>query len=265
MVKRAAVVVSRGNHQLAWGQAFASGLERHGWHVTIEPQYSAADLVAFWGVRNLAGIATQREIGAEICILERGYVADRFEWTSVSFGGGLNGRGRFYGPFHDPSRWNKHFAGLMKPWRINANGYALVLGQVPTDMSLRNVDGPAFWAKAQAELKAQGYEVRFRPHPLSFRPAQPPPMPSLEEHLAGAAFTVAWNSNSTVDAVLAGVPSVAMDEGSMAWDVTGRHIAPPPTPDREAWAHALAWKQWRMDELASGECWDHVGRLHVAA
>ena len=27
----------------------------------------------------------------------------------------------------------------------------------------------------------------------------------------------------------------------------------PANPDREAWAHALAWKQWSLDEIASGD------------
>lgn len=256
-MKTAVIVTTKAVHQTTWGRAFKAGLERHGWKVSMEPLYKAADLVVFWGVRRGGDIAVQRRHGA-VCILERGYVGDRHEWTSVSFGGGLNGRGKFYGPFQDASRWEKHFAGLMKPWR-STDGYALVLGQVPTDMSLIGTDGPKFWAYAQEELRKQGFEVRFRPHPLADRPGTPKAGPSIEQDLAGARFAVAWNSNSTVDAVLAGVPSITMDEGAMAWPVTGHALEMPPAPDREAWAHALAWKQWRLDEMQSGYCWEFVG------
>lgn len=256
-MKTAFIVATRAEHHTTWGGAFKAGLERHGWRVEMGEIYRPADLAVFWGVRRVGSIATQRNRGA-VCILERGYIGNRHEWTSVSFGGGLNGRGRFYGPFDDKSRWERNFAHLMKPWR-RSDGYALVLGQVPTDMSLVGTDGPKFWRHAQEELGRKGFEVRFRPHPLADRRAPPKDGPSIEQDLAGARFAVAWNSNSTVDAVLAGVPSITMDEGAMAWPVTGHSLDEPPTPDREEWAHALAWKQWRLDEMKTGFCWESVG------
>lgn len=254
-MKTAVILVSRPGHQTTWGGAFKAGLERHGWSVSIEYALKPADMVVFWGVRRRRDIAVQQGRG-HVCVLERGYVGDRQEWTSVSFGGGLNGRGKFYGPFDDASRWQRHFAGMMKPWRTDGR-YALVLGQVPTDMSLIGTNGPMFWTQAREQLERKGFEVRFRPHPLADRHPKPN-APSLEQDLAGARFTVAWNSNSTVDAVLAGVPSVTMDEGAMAWPVTGHALEMPPAPDREAWAHALAWKQWRLEEMQSGYCWETV-------
>jgi hypothetical protein len=84
---------------------------------------------------------------------------------------------------------------------------------------------------------------------------------SLEADLSGAAIVVTWNSNSGLDAVINGVPTVTMDKGAMAWDVTGHSLGEvPPTPDRTAWCHALAWKQWSKGEMVSGECWEAVGR-----
>jgi hypothetical protein len=225
-------------------------------------------LLVLWGVRRDAAIKQQKRAGGDVCILERGYLGDRHEWTSVSFGGGLNGRGIFRGPFHDASRWETNFAHLMKPWKGITGGYALILGQVPGDMSVKGqVVLPAFYAQAAAAFNKVGFITKFRPHPKANRRERCNGAQaiggSLEEALAGAAVTISYNSNSTVDAVLAGVPSVAMDQGSMAWDVTGHKLEYPASPDRTHWAYALAWKQWRLEEMRSGYCWDAVREIRV--
>lgn len=252
-----ALVVVRNGPALAdprssWGGAFADGLRRHGWKVRVASQPATCDLLVMWGVRRSDWTRRQKASGGEVCILERGYLPDRFEYASVSFGGRLNGRAEFRGPFHDGSRWEKHFAHHMQPWRVR-DGYALVLGQVPGDMSISGADIHGFYQRAERAFKALGYQTRFRPHPNK-RPAKP-----LADDLAGAAVAVTYNSNSGVDAVLAGVPTVAMDEGSMAWAVAGHELAVPPTPDRVGWAYRLAWCQWRKEEMASGECWAAIG------
>ncbi len=264
-MKRAIIVASeRADHQQTWGGAFAEGLRRHGWHATVQKSAGPCDLLAIWGVRRDHIIREQKQSGGEMVILERGYLADRFDWTSVSFGGGLNGRAEFRGPFEDPSRWQKHFAHLMQTWQ-NRDGVALICGQVATDAAVRHVDIEAFYQHARTAFEKLGFKVRFRAHPLAKNYIRRAPSRPLAEDLAQAAVAITYNSNSGVEAVLAGVPTVAMDKGSMAWDVTGHAFALPPTPDRTAWAHALAWKQWRMDEIAAGTCWDAIGRERVAA
>jgi hypothetical protein len=261
-MKKALIIANeRAEHQTSWGGAFARGLEKHGWSVSVDklPGRGNPDLLVLWSTRKTAIINRQIARGGGVCILERGYLGDRFKWTSVSFGGGLNGRGVFRGPFADAARWNTHFAGLMKPWRPASAGYALLLQQVPGDMSLRGVDIEGFYSQAKSAF--QDMRVKVRPHPnltpragAAFEAART----SLQHDLSGAAFAVTWNSNSAVEAVLAGVPCIAMDKGSMAWDVTGHKLKVPPAPDRDAWAHALAWKQWLKDELESGYCWENI-------
>jgi hypothetical protein len=261
-MKKALIIANeRAEHQKSWGGAFARGLQKHGWSVFVGNPAGrrAPGLLVLWGTRKTAVIDRQKTQGGEVCILERGYLGNRFDWTSVSFGGGLNGRGVFRGPFADPSRWNAHFDGLMKPWRPAPEGYALLLQQVPSDMSLRGVRIDDFYEKAKAAFP--GMKVKVRPHPnltpragAAFDAART----SLQHDLSGAEFAVTWNSNSAVEAVLAGIPCIAMDKGSMAWDVAGHKLKVPPAPDRDAWAHALAWKQWTKDELESGYCWENV-------
>lgn len=223
-----------------------------------------------WGVRSKHEMQMQKQAGGEVCVLERGYIGDRTQWSSVSFGGKLNGRAQFRGVQDDPRRFEQHFGHMLKPWE-KRDGYALIMGQVASDQAVRHVDIGKWYRQVAAYLK--GHDVRFRPHPGAVRRGQVDNVPdatridgTLEDAINGASFVVTFNSNSAVDAVLAGVPTVAVDPGSMAWDVTSHDIRDPlVTPDRTQWVSRLAWKQWTDDEMASGFCWDHVGSMEKAA
>lgn len=260
---KAHIVASRrADYQCDWGAAFLAGLRSHGIQAEISERPEPADLQVFWGVRKQEAIKAQLAAGGEVCILERAYLGDRFAWCSVSFGGGLNGRGRFYGPFHDGSRWDRHFAHLLQPWRSRPHGYALILGQVPTDMSLQGINPTAIWRKTADRLIEAGYRVKLRPHP------QAPYVGlhgveiaggSLSQAFEGAALAVGINSNSTVESVLAGVPTITLDDRAMAWPVTGHDVREIITPVREAWAQRLAWCQYSLEEIRSGYCWECVG------
>jgi hypothetical protein len=257
-MQRATVIGSHAQNE--WLTPFAQGLMRHGVDVTMARSVAPnprTRLLVVWGVRRVREIQQQLHRHCQVCVLERGYVGDRFRWTSVSFGGGLNGRGIYYGPFDDCSRWKAHHEHLMKPWRAPGDGRPLLLKQIPGDMSLRGADVERFYSEARRAFP----ELTVREHPRT-TPAHGDKhaagLLSLQDDLARASFAITWNSNSAVDAVLAGVPAIAMDRGSMAWDVTGHTLAVPPALDREAWAHALAWKQWTMDEISSGHCWEVI-------
>lgn len=259
-----AIIIARpgAHHHPTWGGAFAAGLRRHGWQVRLQADVEECDLLVMWSARREDRARQQIASGGQVCILERGYLGDRFAWTSVSFGGGLNGRGEFRGPLADASRWNTHFAHLMKPWRDVPGGYALILQQVPGDKAIQGVDMEAFYRRAGAAFAHMPIKIRPHPraHPKDGSPVMVAAQASLQADLAGAACAITYNSNSAVDAVLAGVPTVAMDRGSMAWDVTAHAFEDPPRPDRSAWASALAWKQWRLEEMESGYCWEVVGK-----
>jgi len=262
MARAVIITNERQTHHVFWGGSFAQGLRRHGWAVDVRNDYAGADLVVMWGVRRHDLIERARADGAEICILERGYVGDRFAWSSVSFGGGLNGRGVFRGPFDDATRWQKNFADLLKPWRESERGDVVIMEQIPNDQAVAGVNLRGFYRRATLAFQEQGFTVRRRPHPnmspLNSMLAIEAARESLQADMAAAAIVVTYNSNSAVDAVLAGVPAVAADVGSMAWAVTGHDMTPPPKPDRAAWAAALAWKQYTVEEMESGFCWDCV-------
>lgn len=215
------------------------------------------------------GIKKQRVIDFHgmdnLLVLERGYVGDRFFWTSFGWGG-LNGRADFHNSGMPGDRWGKHFAECMKPWRGHHDGdYVLIMGQVPNDAAVKkHVNFMAWVDMVVRGLKRRGEKPVFRPHPMSTHLTTSQCRTiggTLEDAFARAKWVVTFNSNSAVDAVLAGVPAVSVDRGSMAWAVTGRDpLSAPDMPPRDQWAYNLAYTQWSPEELRSGEALEHVAR-----
>lgn len=248
---------------LRWREAFCEDLKRRGWNARISTSPDPADLLVMWGTRRQDAIARQKAHDGEVVILERGYLGDRFAWTSVSFGGGLNGRGEFPGPHEDGSRFARHFGHLMQPWQTSGS-YALLIGQVPGDQSIRSVDIEGFYRQSAAALRKYGWpDVRFRPHPKAGRDRSAAGVAridgTLAENLVGAGVVITFNGSTGVEAVLAGRPTIAMDRGSMAWEVAGHQVTEILTPDRTAWARRLSWCQWQIEEFRNGFCQEMVG------
>jgi hypothetical protein len=231
-------------HQAAHAKALAKGMAAHG--VKVKTGYPATQHVACWGWRRGKVL---RDAGHDVLVLERGYLGDRFAWTSLAWNG-LNNRGT--APVIDDGgeRFNRHHDGLLQP-ENHGGDYALIIGQVPGDASLQGLDLTEWYADQAAKYPG----ARFRPHPLAHRRAHVYPVTgadtivgTLQEAMQGASLVVTYNSNAGVDALLAGKRIHVEDCGSMAWQVG----------DRETWAHQLAWRQWSMAEIESGAAWEIV-------
>jgi hypothetical protein len=261
-------------HQTAAARWALDGFARHGLSAEIVSAYSytPCDLAVCWGVHHEAIFAGQRTHGGRVLVMERAYLGDRTHWVSMGYDG-LNGRAQFYTEDVPSDRAAAHWSHALRPWRDGGH-YALLLGQVPGDAAVRGLQLEAWVRDIARALVARGYLVVFRPHPQARQTIHAPALlvqarrdRSLDEELAEAAVAVTWNSNAGVDAVLAGVPTVALDEGSMAWPVTSHAIqADPVRPDRRRWLERLAYCQWTPDEIAHGDAWAHLRQgLEVAA
>lgn len=247
----------RARHQVEHQEALAAGLKVHGYpHVLSHSEtHVESNIVACWGWRIGKRL---KDRGCRVLVMERGYLGDRFSNTSLGFNG-LNGHAQFPKYNVDDSRLKK--LGIeLKPWKKGGD-YALILGQVPHDASLQGRDMVPWYRDIANEIKVRhALPVLFRPHPDLAKkgmtqnvPNAEPSQGSLSDALAGAAFTVCFNSNSSVDSVIAGVPCVVGDRGSMAYDMCGHDIESIIRPDRENWANALAFKQWTIEEIRSGD------------
>lgn len=249
------LVFAQGGHQNAHAQAVAAGLDRLGVRYA-RARVSEVDsprYVACWGWRTGKALA---EKGCRVLVLERGYMGDRFAWTSLGWDG-LNGRARFAPAQDDGARFAAHFEHLLRPPDERPGDYVLLIGQVPHDASLQGRDMRPWYAKiAQEAREYYGLPVFFRRHPKAppynydFR--TPDLRGRLSDALDRARVVITYNSNTAVESVLAGKRTLAFDEGSMAWDVTGHALGEVYAGDPTGWARRLAWRQWQLGEIADG-------------
>lgn len=240
--------------------AMAGGIASHGINVEYFGSLPAsdADFCVVWSWRT--GLRVRQYFSRPILCMERGYLGNRFEYTSLGWDG-LNGRARFT-KVDDSSRFDKHFSHLMKPWK-ETSGYALIVGQVAGDTALIGVDIHRWYRDTAVALYKQGWDVKFRQHPVEVeRGVKLPAVPfaevltgSLDDAFADAGLVVSYNSNSGTDAIMAGVPVHAADKGSMVYNLASRNFNPV-KPEREARLHEMAWMQHSLDELKSGAAWE---------
>jgi hypothetical protein len=191
--------------------------------------------------------------------MERAYIGDRFTWTSLGFDG-LNGRAKFPQINDGGARWRKYFAQFLKPWKKELPKLAVIMGQVRGDASLAGISIIDWIVFTSKKLAGAGYAVAWRAHPGDRGdkieiPGLKRIDGTLEEALEAAGLVVTFNSNSGVDAVLAGVPTYAEDPGSMVWDVSSRNFSQI-TPDRAIWSQRMSFTQWLPEEIESGDAWE---------
>jgi hypothetical protein len=261
----------RAEHQSRTARALVSGLARHGIGATIVPTIYHAQrkpLVCCWGWR--AG-KELRKRGSDVLVMERGYLGDRFQFTSLGWNG-LNGYADFGSVQVDAKeRFERYFPHLLMPW--NSSGeYVVIAGQVPGDQSLRGMDlRPWYEKKAREAFHSFGIPVFFRPHPEAVRKGHHKPLSfpdidgSLEQVISGARLVVTFNSNTSVDSILAGKPCLVGDQGSMAWDMAIKQFdSSLEEPEgRLDWARELSCTQWLTEEISSGEAlFGFIERFH---
>jgi hypothetical protein len=242
--------------------AMYHGLKEVGLDVSMNTSFGGQhDIAVCWGWR-----AGKREFSRKknVLVMEHGYFIDRDEWISLGWNG-LNNNATFLNEDVQSDRWEMHFREHMKPWKSDGK-HILFCGQVPGDMSLkgRNLTEWYFITARQAE-KTYKLPIVWRPHPkdkigarIRLPNARTDQNKYLIDSLQNAAAVMAFNSNSLVDAVMNGVPAIAFDDGTMAWDLCAKNFGPIQRPDREDWGRRMAYTSWNHEEIASGIAIKHV-------
>lgn len=254
-------------HQIHWLGLLESGLRKHGVEIECGPEIEPtdADFVACWGWRRAA---MWNGLIDNVLVVERAYLGERMtKWISLGWNG-LNGRADFCNegvPADRAMQWLSY----LKPCRKMSGAPVIIMGQVGGDRSWGNT-APATWYSQTVEaLKKAGVPYRFRPHPISLDYGEQRPRAfteadvingPLESALADCGGVVTHSSNSGVDAVLAGVPTIATDEGSMVFDLVPHELPLRKIDDvaRLRWLAKTAYCQWTTEEVENGTAWAHV-------
>lgn len=241
--------------------AFKAGLEEHKVDVRVTDcdDYDNEDLVVQWGIRNQKLISKSKNY----LILERGYVGDREEYTSTGFNG-LNGRG--YSP-RPPEELTDRVVNLacknMYAIGQGRGKYILVLGQVPSDMSVKPVNYNKWLQDKVMWLRKEYPEIliRYRPHPLDKEPFIPDLVNEVSEgrtvgeDIINAVFTVSLSSNAGVDSLLMGKLVMTDSDVSMVKRFDRRLYS---GGERMEWFNNICYRQWTIEEMASGQAWEHL-------
>jgi hypothetical protein len=245
-----------------WPKQLAAGVAVHGDESHISQKVDDSDVHAFWGLHRRWGKQALAQ-GKPSLIVERAYLGDRFHWRAMGWNS-INGMANFCNDDVPDDRWRQYWVDSVKPWRSGGD-YALVIGQVPHDASLRGANVYEWAANACRDALEVYGRVIFRPHPLDKHKRKIKGAEyhtgDLAEAFAGAACVVTYCSNTAVESVMAGIPTVAYDAMSMAYSVTSRSVKDALiTPDRNDWGRKLAYCQWLPEEIESGAAWAHLRR-----
>lgn len=254
---RSARLIKRHAHGDGWLAAMADGLKKHGlkirWSDTASAKGAARDddLLVVWSHHEQDAIAAQVAAGGDYLVAECAYLGDRLTQCSLGFNG-LHGTAQVPPP-GDAAR-GQQWHHLLRPY--HRGQYTLIMGQVPGDAAIADVDFPRWVQLVASDAHRFGLPVYYRPHPKGSAPCRLPVRGgSLETDLAGAHRVITWSSNGAVDAVLAGCLVHGHSPRSMVYD---QPLNQRNDLARLHWLNALAWRQWSHDELTSGDAFAHL-------
>jgi len=248
-------------------EAFAAGLESCGYSVVFDRPVRRApgEVLIIWNrYADRERLAADWEAaGGTVLVAENGYVG-RDEEARQLYAlalDGHNGAGRWLAPGARPGgeRWAAR--GITPaPWRApSRDAHVLICNQ--RGIGAKELACDPRWADDMVRRVRRHTKrpVRIRRHPA----LAGPPLPPLEEELEGAWACVVWASTAGIRALVAGVP-VFYDApkwiGAQAARAGVAQLEEPLVDDarRQEMLERLAWAQWTIEELASGEPFRHL-------
>lgn len=202
--------------------------------------------------------------GRALLMVESAFVR-RGEYYQIGWGGTAGAADFNLKPDMPMDRWEQIGGPMVKPWRRMDNQPIYVCGQLPRDVQVQDIDHRKWCRETVAYYMKKGTPVLFRPHPKIESAHDYGVLPfiinaqKLGSVLKSARAFITWNSTSAVDAVIAGVPVVALDKGSIAWPVAAHDLDTFDfMPEREPWFAGLGYSQWTLEECRAGLPWKHL-------
>jgi len=205
------------------------------------------------------------------------------EQHRVGMNGFLNNQGKFHQGSLNTDRFNK--LNITWPgWQNNPTGHILLLLQLPGDASLRGTSTYDWALNSALRLrKHTDKKIVVRTHPhhkpkesdewykfytelsmnvpnVSFSMGKDK---SIIDDLKNAYCTVSFTSGSSIDSIVAGIPTLATDPGNFAFDISSRCISEinnlrlAAEHEIRQWLYGLSYSQWSVDEMENGDVWRH--------
>lgn len=221
-------------------RAARDGLKRLGFEVRVGAHLGADALVTWSPWKGSQREALHFRYASEskpVIVMENGWLSPIRDvpYFQVAIGG-WNGTGTF--PTGDIER-RRSWGAPAGPWRDNPDGHVLVIGQRghPND----------------PRTAVPGWHQTLGPfdRPVIRRPRDA--TRSLAADLSGAREAHVWTSNAASHAVMAGIPVVQHGPNLMVSALASRPGQPLFRGDRTAELDRLAWSQWNITEIATGE------------
>lgn len=267
--------------------AFLEGVAQHGDHVelrlrseNVEP-IPGADIVCMVGVKSKKYFQTYAREGANVMMIDKGYsrhsksgAVRSWEYWRVAVNAHHPTRYLMDTP-RPFDRWDR--LGLkFEPWRERGK-HIVFAGSSAKYHDFYGLRHPTMYAqkimKRMREL-TEKRKIIYRPKP-SWKDAEP--IEGAEYSKGGDIFSVldgAWalvthGSNACFEAALMGVPSVVLGDAvaKPISSITEEDIANPrlcSDEERAQWFANLAYCQWTMREMVSGEAWQYIRPLMYA-
>ena len=259
------------------GEAMLHGLKRSGVPSSIQPmlsyRYPDADVAIFYGLMRPI-LEGYKRVGRPAIYIDLGYWGRHEGGRRQGFHKlSLNSRhptAYFQKRKHDAGRFN-HFRVPIQPWKSRNEGYILLVGMSAKAAAAEGFRPEQWERQMVSEIrKYSDREIIYRPKPSWHAATTIPGTRRMigvdgdidKTHFRNCYAVVTHHSNAAIEGLLAGVPvfvwdGVATAPGKGSCDIS--RIESPPTPtEREQWAYDIAWTQWNVAEMQSGQVWDYL-------
>jgi hypothetical protein len=243
-------------------EAFLTGLQRAGYRVMLAVEavkVRSGDVLVIWNRTGVQEIQADQweEKGGTVLVAENGYIgADRngVQLYALSVRG-HNGSGIW--PYAGPERWQQ--LGIeVRPWRREGD-FLVVRAQ--RGIGSRTMASPPNWPAVTTRYLASVSPRRVIVQAHPGKPACDPVVAfNIRESLRGAHAMVIWSSAAGVRALVEGVPVFYDAPKWICWQAAlplreAGNLEHPKMNDHDRMSalHCMAWAQWRIAEIETGE------------
>lgn len=238
------------------------GVESQGDELLLMRDNNFFDIGLTWGVNSQCRMVSQC---SRHVVMEYAFLGDRARKEYYIGYSALNGLGQPLLPAEvgGGERWYHK----LKPHKEGVKNI-LILGQMPKDANLaafsskNRVKGYMKWLRGQIiHYHSLGYNVRYKLHPKhglnSLGLPNTASFSDIQDAFSWGDAAVAFNSNSLVEAAIAGLYVIPSHVGSMAWNIRSRegHWRKLTLKDRQRWLDHVDSFQWSGEDITSGKVW----------